>query len=286
MALSTVALEDILSHDPNKNDQSSTFIAMVKDPNRPLHLQMADAIKSGSLIAVQELINSGYILHQPGPHFDASMGAFTAQVFQPLPAQHWQRIFHCWDYLLPLGVDLNYNCEGQMGTGVPLHCHAAHPDAVEYLLNKGADPLVVTSGGHSATSSWLHAFFSMEKKDRPRAQKSLRLLLEAGCDTYPLVPSHWSSKAGDPKESFLDVAYASSGLRALVPWLIEQGFDPHQTTNKKSIAQKVADKIQKGSTHRHLIAIQETVDALESQAQKQRIEQEIETSGTTKSKKM
>lgn len=286
MALSSIALEDIIAHAPEKGGASDGFIKMVKDPNRPIHLQMTDAIRSGSLIAVQELINNGYTLHRPGPDFDADMGAFTANVFQPLTPQQWQRVFDCWDYLLPQGVDLNSNCEGRMGSGVPLHCHAAHPEAIEYLLTHGADPLLVTSAGHSAMSSWLHAFFSMEKKDRPRAQKSLRMLLDAGCDPHPLVPTHWSAKMGEPKESFLDAAYASTGLRALVPWLIEQGFDPHQTTNKKSVAQKVADKIQKGSTHRHLLAIQESVEALESQAQKQRIEQEIETSGTARSKKM
>ena len=288
MAFSTAALEDILAHDPDIKGRNVLGVSVIQDPKRPLHLQMTDAIRSGSLIGVQELINNGYTLHLPGPNFDASMGAFTTKFFHALTPQQWQRVFDCWDYLLPTGVDLNYNCEGQMGTGVPLHCHATHPEAIEYLLNKGADPRVVTSAGHSAVSSWLHGFFGMEKKDRPRAQKALRMLLDAGADPSELVPSHWSSTGLlGSKQGFLDVAYCSGGLRSLVPWLIEQGFDPHATTEKKSVAQKVANKIQKGSTHRHLLAIQEAVEDLESQAQKQRIEDVISvSSAAVKAKKI
>jgi len=274
MMFSSMAIQDIIDHDPNIKNQSPESIVLIKNHQRPFHFQMTDAIRSGSLIGVQELIKNGYTLHHPGENFDGSMGPFTTRILQPLSPKQWQRIFDCWDYLLTTGVDLNYNCEGKLGTAVPLHCHAAHPEAIEYLLNNGANPLIMTNGGHSATSSWLYDFFIMEKKDRPRAKKSLCMLLEAGCDPNLLVPSHWNAKASDPKQSFLDIAYASGGLRALVPWLIEQGFDPHQTTSKKSVAQKVADKIQKGSTHRHWLAIQESVEALESQPQKQRIEVE------------
>lgn len=267
MTLSMVALHDIVTHDPNKSNHTATFVSMIMDPKRPMYLQMHDAIKSGSLIAVKELINNGYDLHLPGPNFDASTGAFTSRIFQALTPQQWQRIFDCWDYLLTTGVDLNYNCEGQMGTGVPLHCHATHPEAIEYLLNHGADPFVVTSGDHSTLSSWLHACFGMEKRDRPRVQKALSMLLNLGCDPKLLVPFDWNQKAGGPKSSFLDIAYASNGLRAIMPWLIEQGFDPHQTTNKKTVAQKVSEKILKGGIHNDLFAIQNAVDQFPKQVQ-------------------
>lgn len=269
---SPAALKDVCDNIP-KNTKYHTPTSVEKllsAPKTDIDLAMMWAGNTGSVIAVQELLSQGYKGHLPTASISEKSPLL---LWQPssLPAKEWKRVFACWDLLIANGADINFNCAASSTSGVPLHIHAGHPPAIEYLLKKGANPLLKTSFGHTPLWGWLQSFQTLGNNS-VRAKASMKLLLDAGVDVHALIPSLY----GQPEQTFMDYMYDFKSLRSLIPWAIEQGFDPNHTVQKNSAATRITNAYNRGNPSKDISEAYAAVLYISSQGQKQRIQDEID----------
>lgn len=278
--LSPAAIKDVCDNLPksSKYHTRATVEGVLNNPQISLDIHMYWATYCGSVMAVQELLDQGCKSHLSGtPHFSAKSPLLWLQL-SPLTPKEWKRVFTCWDLLIADGADINFNCTVGDGSGVPLHIYACHPPAIEYLLKKGADPLLKTSLGHTPLWGWLQGFSTLGNGS-VRAKASFKLLLDAGVDTQALI----APLCGHPEQTFMDYMYDLKSLRSLIPWAIEQGFDPNHTKQKKSAAARITDAYNRGNPSKEISAAYDAVFYASCEGQKQRIETAVGEVGTASS---
>jgi hypothetical protein len=76
----------------------------------------------------------------------------------------------------------------------------------------------------------------------------------------------------------MDYMYDFKSLRSLIPWAIEQGFDPNHTKQKKSAAARITDAYNRGNPSKEISAAYDAVFHASSEGQKLRIQEEIDES--------
>ena len=274
---SPAALKDVCDNLPKSNKYHNHAQArehtekLLTNPQTPIDLAMVWAGISGSVIATQELLDQGYRGHLPNQADFSNRNPLLDWKPYSLSPKEWKRVLACWDLLIANGADVNFNCLLGNDSGVPIHIHANQPAAIEYLMKKGANPLLKTGLGHTPLWGWLQGFQTLGNNSA-RAKAALKLIVDAGVDPHALIPSLYSG----PEQTFMDYMYDFKSLRSLIPWAIEQGFDPNHTKQKKSAATRITDAYNRGNPSKEISAAYDAVFHISCEGQKQRIQDEID----------